>query len=318
MTAKILVTPRSLTVGGHRAFNRLTESGFEVVFCTAGRQPAAAELKALLPGCVGYLAGVEPVTADVIDAADVLKVISRNGTGIDNVDLEAARRRGICVCRAEGANARGVAELTIGLMLALTRSIPFSDRAVKTGDWQRRKGVELQEKTLGLIGCGRIGKLVAEMAIGLGMKIIAFDVFADTSFRPSAQFRFGTIDEVYAESDVISLHCPPQPNGRPLIDAGELACMKRGVYLINAARYDLIDAAAVATALDSGQVAGLALDVFDHEPPVNNPLAGNDRVIATPHVGGLTEESVDRAVFAAVDNLLAHLATNGKATSCNK
>ncbi len=310
MAAKILVTPRSLTSSWHPAFDRLKNAGFEVVFCTAGRQPAAEELKSLLPGCVGYLAGVEPVTADVIEAADVLKVISRNGTGIDNVDLEAAQRRGICVCRAEGSNARGVAELTIGLMLALTRSIPYSDRAVKVGEWQRRKGIELQDKTLGLIGCGRIGKLVAEMAVGLGMKIIAFDVFADAAFQPSPRFHFGTMNDVYAQSDIISLHCPPLPNGRPLIDAKEISRMKRGVYLINAARYDLLDTTAVAAALDSGQIAGLALDVFDHEPPINNPLAGKDRVIATPHVGGLTEESVDRAVLTAVDNLLAHLTTS--------
>jgi len=307
MAAKILVTPRSLTATGHPAFDRLKDAGFEVVFCAAGRQPNAEELKSLLPGCVGYLAGVEPVTADVIDAADVLRVISRNGTGIDNVDLEAARRRGICVCRAEGANARGVAELTIGLILAITRSIPFSDHAVKTGEWQRRKGIELRDKTLGLIGCGKIGKLVAEMAMGLGMKTVAVDVFADASFQPSPLFRFGTVDDLYTESDIISLHCPPQPNGHPLINAAEIARMKRGVYLINAARYDLLDAAAVAAAIDSGQIAGLALDVFDHEPPVDNALVGYDRVIATPHVGGLTAESVDRAVLAAVDNLLAHL-----------
>lgn len=304
---KILVTPRSLTVGGHPSLDRLNAAGYALVFSAAGRQPTEEELIALLPGCIGYLAGVERVSARVLDAATDLRVISRNGAGIDNVDIEAAERRGICVCRAEGANAEGVAELAIGMLLTLARAIPASDRAIKSAGWQRYRGVELRGKTLGIVGCGKIGRRVAEMAVGLGMNVLAHDVCAPSTFTVSDRFCFASFDDVINSADAISLHCPPLLDGKPLIDEMAIRKMRRGVLLIDTARYDLLDARAVAAALDDGHVAGLAIDVFDHEPPIDNPLAGHERVVATPHVGGFTEESVDRAVTVAVDNLLNHL-----------
>jgi D-3-phosphoglycerate dehydrogenase / 2-oxoglutarate reductase len=304
---KILVTPRSLTTGGHPALDRLTAKGHQVVFSAAGKQPSENDLVALVPGCVGYLAGVEPVTHRVIDAATDLQVISRNGTGVDNIDLEFAKNRGIAICRAEGANAEGVAELAIGLLLAIARSISTSDRSIKGGAWRRHKGLELRDKTLGVVGYGKIGRRVAEMASGLGMNIVACDVLVERPLTVSDRFRFAVFDEVLASSDALSLHCPPLPNGRRLINASTITQMRHGALLVNTARYDLLDPDAVAAALDDGQLAGLAIDVFDREPPVDNLLAGHQRVIATPHVGGFTEESVDRAVSVAVDNLLNHL-----------
>lgn len=304
---KILVTPRSLTAGGHPSLDRLASAGYQIVFSPSGKQPTEEDLVALLPGCVGYLAGVEPVTDRVLQAASDLQVISRNGTGVDNIDLDSAKRRGIAICRAEGANAEGVAELAVGLLLSLARAISISDRTIKGGAWQRQKGMELREKTLGVIGCGKIGRRVAEMAIGLGMHVIAHDVFVERPFAVSDQFRFASLDDVLASSDAISLHCPPLSNGERLISAKAIEKMRPGALLINTARYDLLDAEAVACALNDGRIAGLAIDVFDHEPPVNNPLVGHERVIATPHVGGFTTESVDRAVSVAVDNLLNHL-----------
>ena len=310
MTEKILITPRSLTKDSHPHLGRLTSAGYELVFSSPGKQPAEEELLTLLPQCAGYLAGVEPVTAKVLEAALALRVISRNGTGIDNIDLAAAQRRGIRICRAEGANARGVAELAVGLILALARSIPFSDHHLKAGDWQRRKGMELQGKTLGVVGCGRIGRLVASMGLGLGMNVVGYDVVPDPSFQPSNGFRFASLDEVLTRSHIITLHCPPLPSGRPLIESTALGKMLKGVLLVNTARYDLIDASALAASLQSGQVAGAAIDVFDREPPVGNPLVAHDRVIATPHIGSFTEESVDRAVEVAVTNLLTYLKTD--------
>lgn len=309
---KILITPRSLTAQGHSALDRLDGEGYQVVFSTAGRQPTEDELIALLPGCVGYLAGVEPVTDRVLDAAVDLRVISRNGTGIDNIDLEAARRRGIAICRAEGANADGVAELAIGLLLALARSIAASDRIIKGGTWQRQKGMELRGKTLGIVGYGKIGRRVAEMAAGLGMNVVAHDVLVEKPLVVSERFRFAAFDDLLASSDAVSLHCPPLCNGQRLIDAATIAKMPRGAFLVNAARYDLLDVEAVTTALDDGRLAGLAIDVFDSEPPVENPLVGHPHVIATPHIGGFTEESIERAVSVAVDNLLNHLQTVSK------
>lgn len=300
---KILVTPRSVTKNGHPRLQRFKERGYEVIFCKPGSQPSEDDLLALLPGCVGYLAGVEKVSARVLEAAKGLKVISRNGVGIDNVDLRAAERLGVRVTPAVGANSRGVAELTIGLILSLTRSIPFSDASLKRVEWQRREGIELEGRTLGLIGSGRIGREVAKMAAGLGMKVVVYDVVQD----PASGLRYATLDEVVAGADVLSLHCPAPADGRPLVDAVMIGKMKRGAYLVNTARYSLLDPVAVIAALDSGRLSGLALDVFDVEPPGDNPLVRHARVIATPHIGGFTAESVERAMAGAVDNLLAVL-----------
>jgi len=247
------------------------------------------------------LAGVEPVTARALAAARDLRVISRNGTGVDNIDLAAAQQQNIRVCRAEGANARGVAELAIGLMLSLARAIPASDRAIKDGRWERQTGFELEGKTLGLIGGGRIGRLVAKMAAGLDMRVVVYDV------APVAGLTMLPLEEVFAVADVISLHCPPRTDGRAVVDATALAKMKRGALLINTARAGLLDENAVLAALESGQLGGLASDVLEGEPPVNRRLAEHPRVIVTPHAGALTRESVDRAVSIAVDNLLAAL-----------
>lgn len=298
-SSRILVTPRSVTQHGHSALQKLRDAGWEVVFYTPGKMPDEEELIRLLPGCVGYLAGVEKITARVLEVATGLRVISRNGTGVDNVDTAAARARGIAVCRAEGANARGVAELAIGLMLALARAIPASDRAIKAGRWERQTGFELEGKTLGLIGCGRIGRLVAKMAAGLDLRVVAYDV------APATDMAMAPLEEVFSMADVISLHCPA--GEKPVVDAAALAQMKRGALLINTARAGLLDEAAVLAALESGQLGGLASDVLEGEPPANRRLAEHPRVIVTPHAGGLTRESVDRAVSVAVDHLLETL-----------
>ena len=242
----------------------------------------------LLPPCIGYLAGVEPVSAKVLQAATFLRVISRNGTGINNVDLVAAKVRGIAVLRAEGANARGVAELTIAFLLALARRLPSADAALKNETWQRSSGVELEGRTLGLIGCGRVGRLATKMALGMDMQVVAFDPMADPSFQPGKNFRFTDFADVLATADFLSLHCPPPPDGKPLLGADTLRKTKRGVFIINTARFDLFDAEALLAMLDEGHVAGVAMDVFDHEPPRNFSLVKHSRVIATPHIGGFT------------------------------
>jgi len=298
---KILVTPRSLTKEGHPALEKLKQAGHQVVTCTPGKSPEEAELLALLPGCVGYLAGVEKVSARVLEAAKGLKVISRNGAGIDNVDLKAAERLGIQVRPAPGANARGVAELTVGLVFALLRSIPWSDAQLKRQAWNRRQGLELAGRTLGLVGCGNIGRLVVELATGVGMKTMAFKRHPDPSFAPP-NFRWVSPEELYAGSDVVSLHCPA--GEKPVIDREAIARRKKGVYLVNTARAGVVDEQALLEALDSGRIAGYAVDVFAQEPPKDWKLAGHEKVIATPHIGGFTEESVSRATEDAVRNIL--------------
>ena len=301
---KILVTPRSLTKGGDPALELLTRDGYELVFTTPGEIPGKDELNRLLPGCSGYLAGVEPIPAAVLETAVDLKVISRNGTGINNIDIRTAQRLGIKIMRAEGANARGVAELTLGVILALIRSLPFSDTGMKSGLWQRRKGLELYGRTLGLIGCGRVGQLVSQMALAFGMYVMAYDAFPNKNFAPSLKFQFTKLENIFTSSDIISFHCPEQEEGRAILDCESIHLLRSGVFLVNTARASLIDEACVLEGINDGRIAGLALDVYEHEPPSTSPLLSHDRVIATPHIGGYTTESVARATLAAVENLL--------------
>jgi len=303
---KILITPRSLTRSGHPSLAKLEAAGYELVFSTPGAFPSEDELIELLPGCVGYLAGVEQISGKVLDSATDLKAISRNGTGVDSVDLGAADRNGVQVLRAAGANARGVAELTFGHIIASVRSIPFSDAAMKDGRWERRKGVELADRTLGLVGCGMIGRYVAKFALAFDMNVVACDPYADMSFNPSSRFKFTSIDTVLS-ADIISLHCPASPDGEPEIDAGAIEKMNDGVYIINTARASLLDDKAVLEGLESGKIAGVVVDAFDPEPPTDWALASHPKAISTPHIGGFTSESIDRAVSVAVDNLLKAL-----------
>jgi D-3-phosphoglycerate dehydrogenase len=307
MAKKILVTPRSLTRDGHPALARFGEAGYEVVLCTPGKMPDEDELLALVPGCAGWLAGVERISARVFEAAADLKVIGRNGVGVDKIDFAAAEAAGVTVHKAVGANSRGVAELAFGGILSLVRAIPSSDAAMKGGEWERRKGIELDGRTLGLVGCGRIGKTVAGFALAFGMKVLAHDPYPDGSFMPSADFAYADLDRVLADSDVVSLHCPPREDGKPLIDADAIAKMKRGVFIVNTARAELLDETAVLDSIGAGRIAGLATDVHREEPPVDRRLVESDRVIATPHVGGYTGESVTRAVEAAVEAILSEL-----------
>jgi phosphoglycerate dehydrogenase-like enzyme len=246
-----------------------------------------------------------------LESAVGLKAISRNGTGVDNVDLDAAARLGIAVLRADGANARGVAELTIGLMLALTRHIPRCDQHMKAGRWQRWEGIELAGRCLGLVGYGQVGRLVAEMALGLGMRVMACDPFARPAAGQHERLSLaGTLEDVLSQADVLSMHCPPPADRQPLLTRARLALLKPGAYLINTARGELLDDAAVLEALEQGRLAGAAVDAYRREPPGDEPLVRHERVIATPHVGAYSRESVERAVEMAVDNLLRALREN--------
>lgn len=304
---KVLVTPRSITRDGHPALTAIEAAGHELVFTTPGCFPSEDQLLEKLPGCCAYLAGVEPITAQVLEAATDLKVISRNGTGVDSIDLAAAERLGIKICRAAGANARGVAELTFGLILALIRSIPPSDRAMKDQTWERHKGLELEGRTLGLVGCGKIGRYVSQFAVGFDMQVLAYDPAPCAELDATPNFAYGSLDELLDQSHVISLHCPPQPDQRPLINPDTISKMKPGVYLVNTARGSLLDDDTVLAGLDSGQISGVAVDAFVQEPPNDWRLVKHARAISTPHIGGFTSESVDRAVSVAVKNLLEAL-----------
>ena len=308
---RVLVTPRSLTSGGDELVAPLADAGYEVVLGGAGRQPTEEELLELLPGCVGWVAGVEPIGARVLDAAPDLRVISRNGAGIDNIDLDAAREREIEVIRADGANARGVAELTVALYLACARGIVPSSAALRAGRWEREIGGEAAGRTLGVVGAGAIGRMVLELARGLGMGTLATDPYAPAGLFDGTDTRLVELEQLLERADAVSLHRPAPDDGRAVIGADELALMRPGAILINTARASLVDDDAALAALQEGRLAAYATDVFETEPPGPSPLLAHPRVLATPHIGGFTRDSVRRAAAAAIENLLTALGANG-------
>jgi D-3-phosphoglycerate dehydrogenase len=305
MANKIIVTPRSVSAGGHPALQKLVEAGYELVFPSPGRVPTLEEQIEALDGCVGYLAGVEAIGREVLEIAHDLRAISRNGTGADSIDITFANSRNIQVLRAPAANAQGVAELTLALMFASARHLPFAVNSIARGDWERRQGVELNGRTLGLVGCGQIGQRVARVALSIGMKVSAFDAFPDTSFSPGDLFEFKPFDEVVESADFLSLHCPPTTE--PLINKNTIQKMKDGAFLVNTARSSLVAEDQIITALDSGKLLCYAADVYDFEPPGMTALTQHPKFIGTAHIGGFTAESVDRAMHSAVDNLLKAL-----------
>lgn len=302
---KIYITPRSITQNGHPALKRLEQAGYKLILASPGKQPTEEEQLKIIPDCIAYLAGIEKISAKVLEVAKKLKVISRNGVGVENIDLEVAKSFGIEVKVAMGANSQGVAELTIGLMLSLIRSIPNSNESLKNGEWIRFMGTEVSGKTLGVIGCGNIGKNVVEMSLGLKMKVLGYDLYPDKNFRPSKNFKYTSFNELLRNSDIISLHCPP--SDQPLINKDTLKIMKDGVFIINTARATLVDKVELIQALDNGKVNGYATDVYEVEPPELDPLINHEKTITTPHIGGYTRESIDKAVETAVDNILGVL-----------
>jgi D-3-phosphoglycerate dehydrogenase len=300
---RILVTPRSLTATPHPAVEALRQRGYDVVYCQAGRMPDEAELIRLVPGVAGWLAGVEAVSPAVIASARDLQVISRNGVGVDNLPLPVLAERGIAVRVARGSNSFGVAELTLALMFAAMRHIPLADNGIKHGQWPRKIGREIRGRTIGVVGCGAIGSEVARLCHSLGARILAYDVASELAARLSfAQaVDFSTL---IAGSEIITLHSPGSADGSALLGVREFSAMQPGVVLVNTARASLVDEAALRSALDSGQIATYAVDVFPEEPPRDLSVASDPRVIATSHIGGYTEESVDRSTTIAVANLL--------------
>jgi D-3-phosphoglycerate dehydrogenase len=233
------------------------------------------------------------VDADLLSAAPRLRVIARAGTGVDNVDVAAASARGVLVVNSPGANSISVAEHACALMLALARSVPAADRAMKEGHWEKRRfvGSELRGKTLGVIGLGRIGQAVVLRARAFGMQVVAHDPFISVEIAEPLGVRLLALDDVCATADYLTLHVPSTAETRHLLNDERLAKCKRGIRVINTARGDLIDEAALHRAIDSGMVSGAALDVFATEPPTDWSLAKLPQVIGTPHIAASTEEA---------------------------
>jgi D-3-phosphoglycerate dehydrogenase len=232
------------------------------------------------------------VTSSIIAAAPRLRAVARAGTGVDNVDVAAASARGIVVMNAPGANSTSVAELTLGLLLALARHVPAADAAMKQGKWEKKRflGEELREKTLGLAGLGRIGQEVARRAAPFGMRIIAHDPFISEQIAGDLGVELVSLDDLFKRSDYLSLHMPSNADTRHVVNADRLARAKPGIRIVNTARGDLVDEKALADAIEAGHVAGAALDVFESEPTVDHRLQMMPQVVASPHIAASTRE----------------------------
>jgi D-3-phosphoglycerate dehydrogenase / 2-oxoglutarate reductase len=255
--------------------------------------------------------------AGLIARAGRLRAVGRAGVGVDNVDVEAATKRGIVVANAPQSNVITAAEHTMAMLLALARNVPQAHASLTSGQWERSKfsGVELYEKTLGILGFGKIGQLVAERARAFGMHVIAFDPYVSAErYRELGVEKAESSDDVYAVADFITLHLPNTPDTKGWLDAEALAKCKDGVRILNVARGPLVVDEDLQAALDSGKVAGAALDVFQSEPVTDHPLFGYPNVIVTPHLGASTAEATDRAGYQAAEQVVAAL-TGGVVTS---
>jgi D-3-phosphoglycerate dehydrogenase len=299
---RVLVTARSFcnTPGLHHEF--LTDHGCQVIMAAGTHPLTSSELAALIPGFDGAILGLDICDSSVIERADRLRVISRYGAGVSEIDLEAASERGIAVTNAPGANALAVAELAIGLIFCLARGLPKSITSARDNIWHRQIGWELTGKTLGLIGLGAVGREVATKARALGMKVIAFDPYA----KPEG-IQMLKLEEILEQADVISLHAPLSPETNQLINHEKISQMRDGAILVNTARGGLIDESALEQALKSGKLAGAAADTLEEDPPEDHPLLQLESFLYTPHIGANTIQSVERTGLMAAQNLIAIL-----------
>jgi D-3-phosphoglycerate dehydrogenase len=304
---KILITTSSFNLAAD-SLARLQDGGFRIVVNPHGRKLSEDEVEALLDAeVVGMIAGTEPLTRRVLAGARNLKVLSRCGIGMDNVDFAAARELGIQVFNTPDAPTAAVAELTLGLMLDALRGISCADRQIRAGTWKARMGGLLGARTVGIVGYGRIGRRVAKLVHAFGARILATDV---ASLETDGVAEICSLERLLAQSDLVSLHLPSQKDAGCFLDAARIAAMKPGAVLVNTARGDLVDEEALLLALQDGRLAAAALDTFGKEPYAG-PLAGLPQVVLTPHMASYAAESRATMEREAVDNLLKGLAACG-------
>lgn len=305
MTPRILLTTTSFqdTPGMHH--DMLAATGWEVI---RARGPLSeADTLAQVGDIDGYICGDDAITRAVLEKARRrLKVLSKYGIGVDKIDVPTCTEFGIPLLFTPGVNHSTVAEHTFLLLLALEKNLLFHTDSVRSGGWKRQTGHELLEKTIGIVGMGRIGKEVAIRAKAFGMKPIGYDVYWDEAFAKEQGIpRAASIDEIFAASDYLSLHTNLTPETRDLVRAETIAKMKPGVIVLNCARGEIVNTADMAAALQSGRIRGYGTDVLDEEPPpADHPLTRLPNCLVTPHIGSRTHESVQRQAMAAVTNLI--------------
>jgi D-3-phosphoglycerate dehydrogenase len=302
---KVLVTARIFGKLSDDSFDTFKNAGFEIANNPyPGKGLSEKELIELIGGVHGLLTGVDEVTAKVINAADELKVISKFGTGVDNIDVAAATEKGIVVTNAPGMNSDAVADMTFALILSIARRIAFADNQVKKGNWPLIVGTEICNKTLGLIGLGEIGKRVALRAGGFNMKILTHEVLPDEQFVQKHRIERVSLNRLLQESDFVSIHVPLTAETKALIKTEQFEMMKPTAFLINTARGGIVDEKALHEALQSRKIAGAAFDVFKEEPLREKALLKLDNFIVTPHISPFTREAIENAEKLSAQNII--------------
>ncbi|MCF8042940.1 MAG: phosphoglycerate dehydrogenase [Desulfarculaceae bacterium] len=285
----------------------LKDKGWEVVPRPPEMSLERDSVLEFFRGCDGVVPGMVKMDQEMMAALPNLKVIAVHGAGVDHIDHKAAEDLGIAVCNVPGGNARAVAELALGLMLALARRIPWADRLVKDGGWATVMGCQLGGRTLGIVGLGKIGKELARLAGCMGMKLMAHGRTQDREFTERHGVTWAPLDDLLAGSDFVSLHLPGTSETMGLIRAPQLALMRPGSFLLNLGRGGVVDEDALYQSLQQGHLAGAALDVFSYEPLGESPLAKLPQVISTPHMGGFSVESAAEVGRVCAQNLAAVL-----------
>lgn len=300
---KVLTSPSSMGQCGSEPFDLLRENGYEVINNPYGRKLTEDEVIELAKDCVGIVAGVEPLTARVMDALPQLKCISRVGVGMDSVDLDYAKQKGIIVVNTPDGPTRGVAELTLAMTMTLLRRIPQADAALHQRKWKKQIGNLILDKKIGVIGLGRIGRMVSELFRGIGNPVIGYDPFANQEWAKEKGVKLKSFDEVLAEADILTLHIPGNKDKSPVISMAEFDRMKDGAFLINIARGGVVDEQALYDVLKSGKLSGAAVDVYTKEP-YDGPLCDLDNIIMTPHLGSYAKEGKLKMEVDACQNLI--------------
>jgi len=288
----VLVTTRSFGKEVREPLEHLRKAGCAILEWREGSGLEEADLRTKVARADAWIVAFHPIGAALMDSAPRLRVIAKHGVGVDNIDISAATARGIVVTTAPSANDQAVADLTMGLLLAMLRRIPEANASVKAGRWERFLGCGLSGKVMGILALGRIGQNVARRAKGFGVELIGADPFWPEDAAREIGIRRVEREELFAQADVISLHAPLTPQTTGLIGAAAIAAMKPGVWIVNTSRGRVVDEKAMYEALTSGKVAGYATDVFENEPPAGSPLLGLPNVITTPHMGTHTRESL--------------------------
>ena len=306
--SRILITTTSFAKDDVSPLDLLQKAGYETIINPYRRKLTEDELLNLLLEVkpVGMIAGVEPITARVLQEAKGLKVVSRCGVGLESVDLDAARSLGIAVTNTPDAPTEAVAELTVGLIFNLLRKISFLDRELRKGNWTKETGSLVRGKKVGIIGLGRIGKRVAEMLSALRAKVAGTDIQPDYEWLQKKQVPLVSLEELLKQSEILCLHVSYAVSKEQLIGRKEMEAMPKGACLINTSRGEIIDHDALYSMLSNGHLSGAALDVFEHEP-YTGPLTKLDNVILTPHVGSYAREARVEMEIQAAENLIAGL-----------